>query len=92
MLCVAPDAEELQALKRATVSSDWELAPGATTEQTALTQLHDERPHIVVVFGDLPGFVAAARLAYPALRIVTDRDLPGGRPWSRPPSRRSGAP
>jgi len=77
VLCVAPDDETLAALKRATVSADWELAPGATSEATALAQLHEERPHIVVVFGPFEGFVAAAREAYPFLRIVTDRDLPG---------------
>jgi hypothetical protein len=77
VLCVAEDAEALAELKRATVSADWELAPGAVTEEEALRQLHAERPHVVVVFGDQGGFVAAAHEAYPALRIVTDRDLPG---------------
>jgi hypothetical protein len=77
VLCVAGTREELAALKRAAVSADWELAPGAFTEDEALAQLRDERSHIVVAFGDLGGFVAAARQAYPALRIVTDRDLPG---------------
>lgn len=77
VLCVAEDAEALSALKRASVSADWELARGATTEEAALEQLHGGRPHIVVVFGAFEGFVAAAREAYPSLRIVTDRDLPG---------------
>ena len=77
VLCVAETPEALAALKRAAVSSDWELAPGATTGEDALAQLRDERPHVVVAFGDLGGFVAAAREAFPSLRIVTDRDLPG---------------
>ncbi len=77
VLCVAPDPEALAALKRAAVSADRELAPGATDEQAALEQLHGERPHVVVVFGPFERFVAAAREAYPYLRIVTDRDQPG---------------
>lgn len=77
VLCVTEDAQALAALKRATVSAEWELAPGATTEEEALAQLERERPHMVVAFGDLAGFVASARRMYPALRIVTDRDLPG---------------
>lgn len=77
VLCVAEDAQGLAALKRATVSAEWELAPGATTEADALAQLERERPHVVVAFGDQGGFVMAARRAYPAIRIVTDRDLPG---------------
>lgn len=77
VLCVAEDPEALAALKRAAVSAEWELAPGATSEAEALEQLHGERPHIVVVFGPFDGFVRAAREAYPFLRIVADRDLPG---------------
>jgi hypothetical protein len=77
VLCVASDAEALAALKRATVSAEWELAPGATTEADALEQLHGERPHLVVVFGDFAHLVAEAHEAFPSLRIVADRDLPG---------------
>ncbi len=77
VLCVAEDPEALAALKRATVSADWELAPGATSVEEALRQLREGRPHVVVVFGGFDGFVASAREAYPGLRIVTDRDLPG---------------
>jgi hypothetical protein len=77
VLCVAEDEAALAALKRATVSPEWETAPGATDEEEALRQLRELRPHVVVVVGDRPGFVAAARDAYPLLRIVADRDLPG---------------
>lgn len=77
VLCVAEDAEALAALKRATVSAEWELSPGATTGEEALAQLEREHPHMVVAFGDLGVFVAAARHDHPGLRIVTDRDLPG---------------
>jgi hypothetical protein len=77
VLCVAEDRPALAALKRAVASAEWELAPGAVNEEEAIGQLHGERPHVVVVFGDFGGFVAAARQAFPALRIVADRDLPG---------------
>lgn len=77
VLCVAEDAEDLAALKRAAVSAEWELAPGATDEEEALEQLHAERPHVVVVFGPFEVFVRTARGTYPFLRIVADRDLPG---------------
>ncbi len=77
VLCVAPDPEALAALKRAAVSADWELAPGATTEVEALAQLDAERPHILVVFGGFERFVRRAREHHPFMRIVVDRDLPG---------------
>jgi hypothetical protein len=77
VLCVAPDRERLAELKRATVSAEWELAPGATDEASALEQLEREHPHVVVVGGPMASFVAEARRRYPLLRIVADEDLPG---------------
>jgi len=77
VLCVAPDGDALAALKRAAVTAEWELSPGATTEEEALAQLESERPHVLVVFGDFAGFVGKAREAYPFIRIVADRDVPG---------------
>ncbi len=77
VLCVAGDPDSLEALKRAAVSAEWELAPGATTEEEALAQLRRERPHVVVVFGDFAGFIEKARESFPFLRVVADRDLPG---------------
>ncbi|HEY7660657.1 MAG TPA: hypothetical protein VIC58_08690 [Actinomycetota bacterium] len=77
VLCVAEDVAALAALKRATVAAEWELAPGATTEDEALAQLHELRPHVVVVFGAFERFAERAVRAYPGLRIVADRDLPG---------------
>jgi len=77
VLCVAPDRRSLAELKRATVSADWELAPGATTEGEALVQLEGERPHVLVALGPFDGLVREARHRFPAMRIVTDRDLPG---------------
>ncbi|MEX0743206.1 MAG: hypothetical protein WD248_02495 [Actinomycetota bacterium] len=77
VLCVAEDPAALAALKRAAVSADWELSPGATGPDEAVRQLHEERPHVLVAFGGFEGFVALALEAYPALRVVTDRDMPG---------------
>ncbi len=77
ILCVAEDEGSLAALKRATVSAEWELLPGAASEEEALRQLDSERPHIVVVFGPFERFVRAALDAFPSLRVVADRDLPG---------------
>jgi hypothetical protein len=75
VLCVAPDREELDALKRAAVSADWELTSGATTEAEALEQLEGEHPHVVVVAGGFDAFVRDARSRYPFLRIVADHPL-----------------
>lgn len=77
VLCVAPDPDALAALKRATVSSEWELAPGATDEAGAVGQIDAERPHVLVVFGPFDRLVALARERFPGMRIVTDRDTPG---------------
>ena|SRR5687768_2070803 len=77
VLCVAEDPVALAALKRAAVSAEWELAPGATDPEEAVRQLHEERPHVLVSFGAFEGFVARALDAYPTLRVVTDRHMPG---------------
>jgi hypothetical protein len=76
VLCVAPDADRLAALKRAAVSADWELTSGATSEAEALERLEAEHPHVAVVVGGLEGFVREARRRYPFLRIVVDRPVP----------------
>ena len=77
VLCVAEGVDALASLKRATVSTEWELTAGATDEAEALRQLHEERPHVVVVFGPFEGFVQRALAAYPALRVLADRAMPG---------------
>ena len=77
VLCVAADPDALAALKRATVSSEWELAPGATDEAGAVGQIDAERPHVLVAFGPFEGLVALAHDRFPAMRIVADRDAPG---------------
>ncbi len=77
VLCVAEDAGALTELKRASVSAEWELAPGATDEAEALRQLREELVHVVVVFGPFEAFVRGALRALPTLRVVADRPLPG---------------
>ncbi len=77
VLCVAPDAEALAALKAATVAADWELCPGATDLLGALDQIDVERPHLLVAFGDFEELVALVAERFPGMRIVTDRDAPG---------------
>ena len=77
VLCVADDEASLAALRRAAVSAEWELSPGATDETDALALIDAERPHVLVVFGDHAQLVALVRDRFPGMRIVTDRDLPG---------------
>jgi hypothetical protein len=77
VLCVASDRQALMDVKRAAVSAEWELAPGAITEDDALAQLEAERPHVMVVFGDFETLVSLVREGRPSMRIVCDRDLPG---------------
>jgi aspartate aminotransferase-like enzyme len=77
VLCVAVDDDALSALKRASVGAEWELAPGATSEDEALSQLATSRAHVLVVDGgSFSGLLARAREAYPALRIVTTAEDP----------------
>lgn len=75
VLCVAEGATALAELKRAAVSAEWELAPGATDEADALAQVHEERPHVLVLFGPFDRLARAALDAYPSIRIVADRQL-----------------
>jgi len=77
ILCVAPDDAALDELRRATVSAEWELTPGATSGQDALARLREERPHVLVVFGAFPGLVERALEAYPFLRVIADHQTPG---------------
>ena len=77
VLCIATDHMSLIELRRATVSADWELAPGATTADEAIAQVEQERPHILVVAGPYADLIAAVRERFPAMRVVAVRDLPG---------------
>jgi len=77
VLCVADDREALGALKAATVSAEWELAPGATDLRSALDQVDAQRPHVMVAFGDHAELVGIVRERFPSMRIVADQDTPG---------------
>jgi hypothetical protein len=77
VLCVAPDAEALAALKRATVSASWELCPGATDLRGALDQIDVERPQYLVVFGPFEELVRLVADRFPGMRVLSDRDVPG---------------
>ena len=77
VLCVAEGQERLTALKAATASAGWELAPGASDEASAIGQVDSERPHVLVAFGDFGRLVGLVRERFPAMMIVTDRDAPG---------------
>ena len=77
VLCVASDRQALMDLKRAAVSAEWELAPGAITEDEALAQLEAERPDVLVVFGEFEELVSRVREDRPTMRIVCDQGLPG---------------
>ena len=90
VLCVAGDRSALAELKRAAVSAEWELGPGATTEDDAIRQLHLERPHVLIVFGSFPTLVERALEAYPSLRVITDRAIRGR--WRSARSSRSARP
>ena len=61
VLCAAPTAERLDALKRATVSARWELVGGATTAEALAAQVAEWEPDVVVVDASLgPEAVRAA--------------------------------
>jgi hypothetical protein len=77
VLCVASDREALMDLKRAAVSAEWELAPGAITEDDALAQLEAEEPDVLVVFGEFEALVSRVREGRPSIRIICDRHLLG---------------
>jgi hypothetical protein len=76
VLCVAPDPLRLAEVKRAAVAAEWELCRGAADTAEAFAQLDSERPLVLVVVDGFEAFVTSARERYPALRIVTDRELP----------------
>jgi phosphoserine phosphatase len=71
VVCVAPDRESLVALKKATVATEWELTPGATSAADAVAQIEDRGAHVLVVTGSGAGeVVAAVRQRWPWMRVV----------------------
>jgi hypothetical protein len=59
------------------VTADWELGPGATDLRAALDQIDVYRPHALVVVGPFEELVAMVADRFPAMRIVTDHEMPG---------------
>ncbi len=78
VLCAAPDAESLRALKGATVSATWELVGGASTAEELVRQLDHHAPDVVVVDAALPGVdVTVIRRAAPRIRVISLGALAG---------------
>ena len=77
VLCVAPDREQLVALKRAVVAAEWELTAGATDLRGALDQIDVERPHAMVVVGPFEELVAMVAERFPGMSIVADHPMRG---------------
>jgi hypothetical protein len=77
VMCVAEDAEALSALKRAAVSAQWELTPGAIDERAALDQVDAERPHVLVAFGAFPLLLQLVHDRFPGTRVISDRQADG---------------
>ena len=77
VLCVAADEVGLVALKRASVTAEWELCPGATDAAAAMAQIEAERPHAIVAFGPFEDLLRQVGQRFPGMRIVSDRVAPG---------------
>ena len=77
VICVAPDREQLVALKQMVVAAEWELTAGATDLRSALDQIDVERPHAMVVVGPFEELVAMVAERFPGMRIVADHEMPG---------------
>jgi hypothetical protein len=69
VLCVAEDAQTLQALRRAAVSAEWEVR-AAWGEAEAIGEIDVAPPHVLVVFGPFERLVGLARDRLPWLPIV----------------------
>lgn len=71
VLCAAPDAASLQALKQAAVSQAWEFVGGATSAEDAIAQVGEWEPDVLVFFGVLAtDLTARAREVEPLIRTV----------------------
>lgn len=71
VLCAAPGRERLSALKRASVSVNWELVGGASSPEELLHQVAEWLPDVVVIDAGLGEDSAGlVRQALPRARIV----------------------
>jgi len=72
VLCAAPGRERLIELKKATVSTNWELVGGAASLEEIAGQIDSWRPDVVVIDGSLGADgVAAVRSVMDRVRVVT---------------------
>ncbi len=70
VLCAADGRDRLLALKRATVSADWELVGGATSVAQLDEQLSTWDPDIVVLDRTLAGAGEAIGRSHPRARVA----------------------
>lgn len=78
VLCAAADAGRVAELKRATVSTNWELVGGASSLDELVEQLGEWQPDVVVIDAGLgPDAASQARKARPTVRIVSLGSLSG---------------
>ncbi len=77
VVCVAVDPEALDRLKRAAVGAVWELTPGATDRGEALSQVEEEKAHVLVIGGEFDDLAGEAKTLRATLRVVADRPAPG---------------
>lgn len=83
VLCVAAGSDRLGALKRATVSSSWELVGGVADAADLADQLASWRPDVVVLEEMGEEAVAVVRSTLPLARIViVGPALPGADAWA----------
>jgi chemotaxis response regulator CheB len=72
VLCGAESRERLAELKRATVSTNWELVGGANSIEQLTSELTSWRPDVVVLDAAMgAGAVSAVRSVLERARIVT---------------------
>jgi hypothetical protein len=72
VLCAAPDAKSLGALKRAAVGAEWELIGGATTADEALAHARTWFPNVLVFDARLGKELGRqAGLLHPGIRTVS---------------------
>jgi DNA-binding NarL/FixJ family response regulator len=78
VLCAAADPGRLAQLKRAAVSTNWELVGGASSLDELVEQLGEWQPDVVVIDAGLgPDAATRAREARSTVRIVSLGSLSG---------------
>ncbi len=79
VLCAAPGADGLAAMKRGVVNAVYELVGGASSAAEIPAQVQEWRPDVLVVDGELVASVEEARRIYPLMAvIVVGEEAPDG--------------